>query len=169
MILCVDFNGRLELENDFVNNDDFDEFLPLPNNNISDNANLLSKRKSCDHESGLKDHGKEIIEFCKMSSFRIANGRLVKDKGQGQFTCFQPNGNSIVDYLLTREGDFDKILDFEIGHINEYSDHGYLDFKIKVEICGKQKKTKNAKSRISAEIWNNIFVPFLHLTQPYFQ
>ena len=62
-----------------------------------------------------------------MSGFRIANGWLGKDKGQGQFTCFQPNGNSIVDYLLIR-GDFDKILDFEIGHINEYSDHGYLDF-----------------------------------------
>ena len=52
-----------------------------------------------------------------------------------------------MDYILIREGDFDKILDFEIGHINEYSDHGYLDFKIKVEICDKQKKTKNAKSR----------------------
>ena len=38
-------------------------------------------------------------------------------------------------------------MDFEIGHINEYSDHGYLDFKIKVEICDKQKNTKNAKSR----------------------
>ena len=68
----------LGLEKDFVNNDDIDEFLPLPNNYISDNANLLSERKSCDHESGLKDHGKEIIEFCKMSAFRIANGRLGK-------------------------------------------------------------------------------------------
>ena len=81
-------NGRLGLENDFVNNDGIDEFLPLPNNYVSDNANLLSERKSCDHESGLKDHGKEIIEFCKMSGFRIANGRLGKDKGQGQFACF---------------------------------------------------------------------------------
>ena len=52
-----------------------------------------------------------------------------------------------MDYLSIRETDFDKVLDFEIGHINEYSDHGYLDFKMKVEICDKQKKTKNAKSR----------------------
>ena len=52
-----------------------------------------------------------------------------------------------MDYLSIGEGDFDKILDFEIGHINEYSDHGYLDFTIKVEICDRQKKTKNAKSR----------------------
>ena len=74
VILSGDFKGWLGLENDFVNNDDIDEFLPLPNNYILDNANLLSERKSCDHESGLKEHVKEIIEFCKMSGFRIANG-----------------------------------------------------------------------------------------------
>ena len=56
----------------------------------------FQKGKSCNHESGLKDHGKEIIEFCKMSGFTIANGRLGEGKGQR-------NGNSIVDYLLVRE------------------------------------------------------------------
>ena len=61
-----------------------------------------------------------------------------------------------MDYLLIREGDFDKILDFEIGHINEYSDHGYLDFKIKVEICDKQKETKNVKSRKESDGQDNL-------------
>ena len=28
---------------------------------------------------------------------------------------------------------------------------------------------KNDNSLISAEIWSNLFVPFLHLSQPYFQ
>ena len=30
---------------------------------------------------------------------------------------------------------FHKMLDFEIGHINELSGHSYLDFKSKVENC----------------------------------
>ena len=51
--------GGLNLiENDLINNDDIDEFLPLPDNYTLDNGHMLSERKSCDDESGLKDHRK---------------------------------------------------------------------------------------------------------------
>ena len=33
--------------------------------------------------------------------------------------------------MLVKEKDFDRISDFEIGELHEYSDHSYLTFKIK--------------------------------------
>ena len=121
------------LNPDYVQNDNVDEFLPLPDNYVSDNKALLSTRKSRDHESSLQGHGIELLELCKMNGFRIANRRLGKEKDQGKFTCYQPNGNSVADYLLVKENNFDKILDFEIGDLNDQSDHSYLSIKLKIK------------------------------------
>ena len=82
-------------------------------------------------------HGTELIEFCKMTSSRIVNGRI------GKFTCYQPSGNSTVDYLLAKEKDFDKLLDFEIADINDFYDQAFLDIKIKINIHSQEKRKAN--------------------------
>ena len=76
-------------------------------------------------------HANELINFCKSTGYRIANGRIGSDKEIGNFTCYKPNGNSTVDYLLIKDKDFDKLSNFEIGELNEYSDHCFLSLKIK--------------------------------------
>ena len=127
LFICGDFNARVGLSPDYVQNDDIDEFLPLPDNYVSDNEALLSTRKSRDHESGLQDHGIELLEFCKMTWQR------------GKFTFYQPNGNSVVDYLLVKEN----ILDFEISDLNDESHHSYLSIKLKIKCQDKQKNKSN--------------------------
>ena len=69
LLICGDFNARVGLNPDHVQNDDADEFLPLRDNYASDNEALLSTRKSHDHESGLQGQGIELLELCKMSGF----------------------------------------------------------------------------------------------------
>ena len=46
--------------------------------------------------------------------------------------CYNTNGNSIADYLLIEEKDFIEVKDFEIGEINEHSDHCYLNINLHV-------------------------------------
>ena len=131
VILIGDYNARVGLHKDYIVYDNIDEVLTLPENYIPDNEELIPKRKSCDDEFDSRMHANDFLNFCKMSSYRIPNGRLGKDRKQGNFTCYKPNCNSIVDYMLVKEKDFDKISDFKIGELNEYSDHSYLTFKIK--------------------------------------
>ena len=58
--------------------------------------------------------------------------------------------NSTVDYLLAKGSDFDKLLDFEIGDINEFFYHAFLDIKIKIFMVNKTEKliTKQMKLTI---------------------
>ena len=58
---------------------------------------------------------------------------------------------SIVDYLLAKEKDFDKIINFEIGELNKYSDHCFLSFKIKKNNKYEKENSKQTSSKNSEE------------------
>ena len=66
LLICGDFNVRVGLKSDYIQNDYNDEFLPLPDSCISDNS-YISARKSRDHVSGLHGHRIELLAFYKMS------------------------------------------------------------------------------------------------------
>ena len=143
-----DHNARVGTENDYIVSDEINEFLSFPDNYIPDDVETLPRRVSRDQEFDQKGHANEPINFCKSTGYRIANGRIGSDKEKGHFTCYKPNGNSIVDYLLVKAKDFAKISNFEIGEVNEYSDHCYLSLKI---------KKKNSKCRRKYELANKKF------------
>ena len=67
---------------------------------------------------------------------------------EGNFTCYKPNGNSTVDYLLVKEKDFDKISNFEIGELNEFFDHCYLSLKIKIKFLTDKVCNENINSKL---------------------
>ncbi len=103
--MCGDFNARTGDVNDFVENDELDEYLPVNVNYIPDNH--LVRRINKD-SSTLNANGSALIEFCKSSGYRILNGRLNKNI-TSNFTCFNARVNSCVDYLLLREEHFLKV------------------------------------------------------------
>ena len=131
VFIIGDYNVRVGTENDYIIKDEIDEFLSLPDSYIPDDEETLPKRVSRDQDFDPGGHANELINFCKSTGYRIANGRIGSDKENGNFTCYKPNGNSIVDYLLIKDKDFDKLSNFEIGELNEYSDHCFLSLKIK--------------------------------------
>ena len=102
VILCGDFNGRIGLNSDFVENDEKDEFLPLPKDYEPANVDLINL-KSRDPQHDLEGNGRALLEFCRMSGFQVANGRIGKDQSEENITCYNTKGNSIVDYLLRRK------------------------------------------------------------------
>ena len=57
---------------------------------------------------GSKITENKLLNFVRCPVLELQMANYAKTKVQGQFTCFQPNGNSIVDYLFIRENDFDK-------------------------------------------------------------
>ena len=57
---------------------------------------------------------KEFIDFCKGFQMRILNGRTLGDM-LGKFTCFTPNGSSVVDYAIVSESVLKSILYFNVS------------------------------------------------------
>ena len=81
----------------------------------------------------------KLLDLCKATQLRIANGRLWEDNHSGSFT-YTNVGSSVIDYLLIRECDFDIVSNFKVSSFNIYSDHTPLNFGI---VCGNILRRQN--------------------------
>ena len=115
LFLCGDFNGRVVLIPDFVEQTGLDRFVDLPESNET-YANV-TVRSSDDKTVSM--FGLKLVSFCKELGLCIANGRLEP----GWFT-FQPStGCSVVDYFITKTSNFKYISKMEILDPYEFSNH----------------------------------------------
>ena len=65
------------------------------------------------------NNGNKLIELCKMSDLKIANDRLGKDKGIGNYTCHTTNGNHTIDYALSSMEPFPYVDDFYVDILDK--------------------------------------------------
>ncbi|CAG2210770.1 unnamed protein product [Mytilus edulis] len=96
--MCGDLNARTGSELDFIENDTYDPFAMDDEEYEYDIG--LQKRKSCDNKVDAR--GKQLLQLCITLKLRILNGRMLGDSN-GNFTCFKPNGTSVVDYIIMSE------------------------------------------------------------------
>ena len=88
------------------------------------------KRNSQD--TAVNARGKEMLDMCKSLNINIVNGRKTGDLF-GNYTCFNWNGNSLVDYVLTSASLFQKISVHKVQNfIPLISDHCSVHFTLEV-------------------------------------
>ena len=88
-------------------------------------------RASCDF--GSNRFGDHLLDLCKSSNFRVVNGRLYGDKDIGKFTCMTYNGESVVDYLVTSQVNFQDLADFYVHDFNEFKFIHHISVNVSVE------------------------------------
>ena len=54
------------------------------------------------------------IDLCKQTGLRIANGRVVRDAGVGEFTFVGARGSSMVDYVIVSQDLLSKFMSFSV-------------------------------------------------------
>ncbi|VDI73031.1 Hypothetical predicted protein [Mytilus galloprovincialis] len=86
----------------------------------------------CSLDTIANRFGKLLIQLCYNTGLTICNGRLGNDR-DGKFTFCSPNGRSLIDYMLASPNDYDKISNFGILNINEFSDHSPLVFEVGIK------------------------------------
>ncbi|CAG2210143.1 unnamed protein product [Mytilus edulis] len=109
ILLCGDFNARAGSHPDLIIQDEID-FLPLYNSYPLDKNMMLRKNR----DKKLDCRGKDLCEFCISHQLRILYGRTLSDLN-GNYTCYTPNGASVVDYSIVSESDLDYILYFRVA------------------------------------------------------
>ena len=126
VILQGDLNARTAQERDWVENDKYDpEMSPV--------SYELSPRSSLDKV--LDPKGKELLDICKTNELCIVNGRKTGDI-LGNFTSFQPNGSSVIDYGIVSQSLFESVLSFSVGNFKPWlSDHCPIHYVVGTRIC----------------------------------
>ena len=85
----TDFEYESELEGLYLEQDPLLFFF--------DKHDLLER---INKDGYANNNGNKLIELCKMSDLKIANGRMGKDRGIGNYTCHTTNGNSTIDFAI---------------------------------------------------------------------
>ena len=127
VLLCGDFNARTNDVNDYIENDELDDYLPIGDTYLPDQQ--IDKRLTKD-KYPINANGTSFIEFCKSSGYRIMNGRVDKNNSSN-FTCCANRGNIVVDYALLREENFSMVDKMSVGELCELSDHSPIEISIK--------------------------------------
>ena len=155
VLLCGDFNARTNDVNDYIENDELDDYLPIGDNYLPEPQ--IDKRLTKD-KYPINANGTAFIECCKSSGYRIMNGRVDKNNSSN-FTCFANRGNSVVDYALLREENFSMVDKMSVGELCELSDHSYptLFIDIPIEISIKSLSVINeSETRPDVSVMNSI-------------
>ena len=148
-LLTGDFNARTGLLPDYII-DDFDEYLPLPDDYQCDKVVHTTRHNQ---DTKVNEHGRRLLDLCKMSNLRIVNGHVGEDAGKGEYTCTTYQGQSLVDLVLCYEEMFELFETFKVLPQTELSDHNPIHFSIKL--------TRSIDSNRSGEhdyvkmVWNN--------------
>ena len=153
LLICGDLNSRTGIEPDYVVYDKPDNIPVLPENYVSDTA---FDRFSRDYF--INTNGRKLLDFCKLNSLRICNGRLGKDKGVGKYTYVGGPGSSVVDYVLVSESIINLISKFNIGGRNILSDHCAVYFSmsnVKLEVHPNVNMMQPSERADKKYIWNS--------------
>lgn len=122
IIICGDFNARTGNLKDFLECSNFDSHCPI--DDLSDN--LLSRNN---RDSQISAFGRLLVETCIAFNLIILNGRTRGDFS-GQFTCFTPNGSSVIDYAMVNKELFEYISFFAVNPPSFNSCHSPLTFAL---------------------------------------
>ncbi len=106
VLLNGDFNSHIGLMDDYVDLDDFIlDQIGIDENTrqmLEDQGNLellgVERQRNSVDSKPYKKHGHMLIEFCKMCSVVVLNGRMGLDRYQGKGTT--KDGDSVIDYMI---------------------------------------------------------------------
>ena len=143
VFVCGDFNSRVGSRLDFIEQDIYSDFID--NHNYKPDTYLYR----CTQDQTVNTFGHKLLDLCRSTSLRIANGRLGNDK-VGTFTFANYNSHSVIDYLLLNEAGFKHINDFTIHSFTEWSDHAPLSFSIDCYAVA----NKSTETRFIYHKWN---------------
>jgi len=156
VILMGDFNARTSLKDDFISLNDSISILTglenISNDLFNSKKNLMlldlpTRRSNVD--SGCNNNGNKLIDLCKDLDMKIVNGRFGPDKNVGNFTCYKPNGNSVVDYIITSPELFPKIVDFQIDVFDSCLSDVHCPLSITLNLSAKHLSANNETKPIS--------------------
>ena len=124
---------------------DCDEYVEAPEEIVREEDR--TKRYTQD-ETTIDSRGRSLIDFCTENNLRIQNGRVIGDS-TGKKTCFQYNGSSLVDYVISDIDNFRNVQFLSINPLQpDISDHCRISYGLKINAAGINNSSNTCKTKI---------------------
>jgi len=126
VILCGDFNSRIGSNPCMIQNENYNNYIPLPDDYEPDN---FSPRQSQDNK--CNSYAKDFVQLMTHNQLTVLNGRTLGDL-KGKFTSIQYQGCSVIDYIATTRSLTNNVNHFKVCNFTEFSDHCPLSMSLKI-------------------------------------
>ena len=148
-LLAGDLNARVSNLPDYIV-DDIIKYLPISDDvYLTDESSLPTRYNE---DTAVNDHGRKILEICKMCNLRILNGRVGDPIKSGSKTFIGSQGSSTIDLIMTSPSLFPRLENFRVLPITEFSDHKPIEFTLCTSIDNPEKKDYIKTQRM---IWDD--------------
>ena len=156
IFICGDLNARTgqlqDSERNIMGRDgDLEDILY----NMDANATETELGRKSSQDVTVNSYGRCLIDLCKVTGFRIMNGRLHNDKNIGEFTYESYLGKSTIDLLICKASSISAIKDFSILPMQPTeSDHKPVYFSIHLPRITTFESLVNEGVPIESYKWN---------------
>ena len=155
ILLTGDFNARTANLKDYIDSElDSCDSLPLPKDYICNTFNI---ERNSNMDKIVNNYGRNLMDLCIASDVIVLNGRTKGDM-LGKFTCYEYNGQSVVDYHVVSKTLFQNVIVMRVHNLTEYSDHTPISLLLNLETPIIDPTSQNLNSNTSHMIpsfkWN---------------
>ena len=105
-LIAGDLNGRVSVLPDYIVNDNI-TYLPLSRDVYDPDESTINVRYN--EDTVVNEHGRKVLEMCKMCGLRIANGRVGNPIQSGAKTFIGQPGSSTIDLIICSPAFFSKL------------------------------------------------------------
>ncbi len=124
-MLLGDLNSRCGSLPDYVVDDSATHMPTLPDDYVND-----TEIPRLTEDYTVNANGRLLLDFCKETGLRIANGRVGDVARSGKFTFVGGRGSSIVDFVLVNTDLLHCFTSFTVDDPNIISDHCIISISL---------------------------------------
>ena len=155
IILMGDFNAEKGSLSDSTENGLLNDFQLTGDSDQTDihlGNEKFGKLHSLDQN--INKYGRSLINICSSNGLSILNGRTRRDL-LGRYTCYKPNGASVVDYAIASNDLMKYVTYFSVLPLNFYSCHCPIAFALKTKTFSVDKNySEFLRPKPDHFIWN---------------
>ena len=149
-LICGDFNARTASHPDYVEDDNSIHMHVLP-----DDYQLDAPMQRTSEDCGFNKYGTNLLDFCKLTGFRILNGRVGQDRNIGKYTYVGSTGKSLVDYVIASQALFPAVCTFRVDDPNILSDHCLIHFSLSSAIHQQEESSRSGTPLMYKYVWDS--------------
>ena len=127
IILLGDFNARSASGSDILDTHFDPQNIINSHNNVHDSIPPRTNK-----DTKMNSKGRPFLDAIQTNELVILNGRTLGDIF-GEFTCYQHNGSSTVDYICVSPELYPHVSKFEVKNLSHISDHCAISATIKID------------------------------------
>ena len=152
--LTGDFNARTGNINDFCQDVEGSDAPGVDTNDFidSDYFPQIFCEKRVSNDKGVNTYGKNLIDICKSTGIRIANGRF--SDISSKYTFIGSNGKSVIDYVIVDDINAMSISSCEVCNKLPESDHCPVLFSLKYNTSSCISDHNSQSRKIYKYKWN---------------